>query len=97
MKKTVSFLNPEKKLIDEVVDWLCGSSKYESKIRLTPENTKALDHILVVVPTAQSARNLRFALASRAASDGGHGILPPLIAMPNTLLVENDIQIAARK
>jgi ATP-dependent helicase/nuclease subunit B len=94
MVKNVKFLNPQKKLIDEVVDWLCGSDKYESKIRTTPENAKSLSHILVVVPTAQSARNLRFALARRADSEGACGILPPIIAMANTLLLPEDVRIA---
>ena len=55
------FLNPGRKLVDEVVDWLCG------RVERDPSGARSLAHLMVVVPTAQSGRNLRLALAKKAA------------------------------
>jgi len=100
------FLNPKKKLVDEVVDWLCGTGaeakggKYAERIRTTPEGVHSLEHVLVVVPTAQSARNLRLALAKKAselkktAGWISEGLLPPKIAMANMLLTPLDARVA---
>ena len=87
MKPKREFLDPRKKLVEEVVDWLCGGGSHVSKIRSTPEGACSLAHVAVIVPTAQSARNLRFALAERAARDARGAILPPEITMANALLV----------
>lgn len=95
MKKNASYLDPKRKLVDETVDWLCGSDRYESRVRITPEGVRSLSHILVIVPTAQSARNLRYALARKAASCAARGgIVPPLISMPGALLEPRDVRIA---
>lgn len=94
VKRTTEYLNPRNKLVDEAVDWLCGSARFPSKMRSTPEGASSLEHLLVVVPTAQSARNLRLGLARRAAKLGLGGLLPPKIAMPNQLLVPSDVRVA---
>lgn len=88
------YLDPARKLVDETVDWLCGGGRYGSKIRETPEGALSLAHILVVVPTAQSGRNLRLALARKAAAAGRGAILPPAITMAGTLLEPADVRIA---
>ena len=70
------FLNPGRKLVDEVVDWLCG------RVERDPSGARSLAHLMVVVPTAQSGRNLRLALAKKAAENGWGGILPPHVVQP---------------
>ena len=70
------FLNPGRKLVDEVVDWLCG------RVERDPSGAWSLAHLMVVVPTAQSGRNLRLALAKKAAENGWGGILPPHVVQP---------------
>ena len=70
------FLNPSRKLVDEVVDWLCG------RVERDPSGVRSLAHLMVVVPTAQSGRNLRLALAKKAAEKGWGGILPPRVVQP---------------
>jgi len=57
MRQAVEFLNPRRKLVDEVVDWLCG------KVVTDAVGVRSLAHLMVVVPTAQSGRNLRLCLA----------------------------------
>lgn len=93
MKKI--FLSPERKLVDETVDWLCGCARFDSKIRKTPEGARSLAHILVVVPTAQSGRNLRLAIAKKAAAGECGAILPPKITMANALLETSDVRMAS--
>ncbi|MBO5940119.1 MAG: PD-(D/E)XK nuclease family protein [Kiritimatiellae bacterium] len=95
MKKNIIHLNPERKLTDEVVDWLCGGGGRDSKIRKTVEGTLSLAHVLVIVPTAQSARNLRLLLAMRAAEEGAGAIVPPKISMANMLLAPSDRRVAS--
>ena len=71
--------------MDEVVRWLCG------RVRIDASGAKSLAHILVVVPTAQSARSLRLALAE---SFGESGVLPPGTAMARDLLVDSASRVA---
>ena len=78
-------LNPGRRLVDEVVDWLCGSPCFSGRLKLTPEGARSLAHIMVVVPTAQSGRNLRLALARKFP---GSGLLPPQIVQPMQLVTE---------
>ena len=78
------FLNPGRKLVDEVVDWLCG------RVERDPSGARSLAHLMVVVPTAQSGRNLRLALAKKAAGNGWGGILPPRVVQPFHLIVPSD-------
>lgn len=94
MVKRIDYLNPRRTLVDETVDWLCGAQGRAGCIRKTPEGAWSLAHIMVIVPTAQSGRNLRLALARKAALLGRDGLLPPRIAMSNALLVPNGIRIA---
>ena len=77
-------LNPGRKLVDEVVDWLCG------RVERDPSGARSLAHLMVVVPTAQSGRNLRLALAKRAAEIGWGGILPPRVVEPFRLVIPAD-------
>lgn len=79
------FLNQNRKLLDEVADWLCGAGPYEGRgrIRRLPEGAEALDHVMVVVPTAQSGRNLRLAIARRFK---GRGVIPPRVVQPMQLV-----------
>lgn len=74
------FLDPGRKLVDEVVDWLCG------RVERDPSGARTLAHLMVVVPTAQSGRNLRLALAKKAAEKGWGGILPPRVVQPFRLV-----------
>lgn len=87
------FLNPKSRLLNEVVLWLCGNEFYKGRIK-NLDGAHSLSHILVVVPTAQSARNLRFALAKEAQNRGWGGILPPKIVMPNSLLEPTNVRVA---
>ena len=78
------FLNPGRRLVDEVVDWLCG------RVERDPSGAWSLAHLMVVVPTAQSGRNLRLALAKKAAEKGWGGILPPRVVQPIHLVRPSD-------
>jgi ATP-dependent helicase/nuclease subunit B len=84
--KRTAYLRPSKKLADEVADWLCGGNGYEGRVKTTPSGAKSLAHVLVVVPTAQSSRRLRLALAKRASIAGWGGLLPPCVSMSSALL-----------
>ena len=94
MARRTEFLDPRRKLVDEVVDWLCGSSVYAGCGEETPEGVRSLRHVMVVVPTAQSGRSLRLGLARAAARLGWGGVLPPKIVMPNALLQPMDVRVA---
>lgn len=94
MKRQTEYLDPRKKLVDEVVGWLCGTGRFPAKVRRTAEGAASLEHLLVVVPTAQSARNLRLGLAKKSAELKLGGLLPPRIAMPNMLLALPDVRVA---
>ena len=67
-------LRPERKPIEEIVDWLCG------RVRMDPGGAKSLAHLMVVVPTAQSGRRLRLGLAERLGA-----FVPPEIRLPPQL------------
>ena len=84
--KNIQYINPKIKLVDGVADWLCGANGFAGLVEDTPFGSKSLAHVLVVVPTAQSGRRLRFALAKRASEKGWGGVLPPVVAMTSTLL-----------
>ena len=94
MARRTEFLNPQRKLVDEVVDWLCGRSPYGGRVETTSEGVRSLRHVMVVVPTAQSGRSLRLGLARAAARLGWGGVLPPKIVMPNALLQPADVRVA---
>lgn len=83
------YLNPARKLVDEVADWLCG------KIETDDAGARSLAHVLVVVPTAQSGRSLRLRLAQRVAERfGGAGLVPPQVVQPMRLVVPRDDSLA---
>ena len=72
---TVQHLNASRKLLEEVAGWLARRA-------ITDESGAAsLAHLCVVVPTAQSGRNLRLALAKRFPN----GIVPPMVVQPMQL------------
>lgn len=89
------FLDPSRTLVEETVDWLCGGGPYASRVERTPEGAHSLAHELVVVPTAQSARTLRCALARAAAARGWGALVPPVVAMANDLLVPDGVAVAS--
>lgn len=88
MRSTI-YLNPTRKLVDEVADWLCGVGSYvgAGRVRQTPEGAYSLGHVMVVVPTSQSGRNLRLALAERFE---GRGLIPPRVVLPRQIVVSAD-------
>ncbi len=73
---TKEYLAPSKKLVDAVV---------ESLIKRGDANR--FDHLMVVVPTAESGRNLRLALAKAFPETG---VLPPRVVQPSRLLTPAD-------
>lgn len=79
------FLDPKRKLVDEVV------SRLVPRVRVDPSGAKSLGHILVVVPTAQSARSLRLALAEAFSPTG---VLPPRAEMASRLLEDDSAPVA---
>ena len=80
MNTTTAFLSPTKKLIDEVAVWL------KDRVRTDPAGAASLAHVLVVVPTAQSGRRLRLALAKQFMN----GLVPPMVVQPMRLAVPAD-------
>ena len=79
------YLDPGRKLVDEVVRWL------SCKVREDASGAKSLAHILIVVPTAQSARSLRLALAEAFSPCG---VLPPRTEMSSRLLTDDSATVA---
>ena len=79
------FLDPAKSLVSETVGWLAP------RVREDASGAKSLAHILVVVPTAQSARSLRLGLARAFAPAG---VLPTVISMPRDLLANGSSRVA---
>ena len=59
MQRKIAYLNPGKKLVEETADWL------SDRVIDDASGAKSLARFCVVVPTAQSGRNLRLALAKR--------------------------------
>jgi hypothetical protein len=92
--KSVQYIDPKIKLVDGVADWLCGENGWAGLVEDLPSGSKSLAHVLVVVPTAQSGRRLRFALAKRASEKGWGGVLPPVVAMTSALLNEGRPDVA---
>ena len=63
-----------------------------SRVRILPSGATSLAHVCAVVPTAQSGRRLRRALAERFGA-----LVPPLVKTPYGLLLdENDPSLAGR-
>ncbi len=82
-RESPRFLNPEKKLVDEVVAYLTRRTKADGRDNF-------FDHLMVVVPTAESGRNLRLALAKAFL---GYGVVPPHVVQPVHLLKPADTNI----
>lgn len=80
MDTNTDFLNPGNKLVDEVADWLAARAVDD------PAGAKSLARFCVVVPTAQSGRNLRLALARRFEN----GLVPPMAKLPMQLAAPAD-------
>ncbi|MBR3921489.1 MAG: hypothetical protein IKJ45_00100, partial [Kiritimatiellae bacterium] len=93
--KNIQYIDPKIKLADGVSDWLCGENGWTGLVEDTPSGSKSLAHVLVVVPTAQSGRRLRFALAKRASEKGWGGVLPPVVAMTSSLLNGDSPDVAS--
>ncbi len=70
-----SFLSPKRPLLDETVDFLAG------RARTLASGAKSLAHLAVIVPTAQSGRRLREALAKRFGA-----VVPPAVMTPPVLV-----------
>ena len=80
------FLDPDRLLAREVALWLCGDAgRFPGRITIV-DGARSLSHVMVVVPTAQSGRNLRLALAQEAARRGWGALIPPKTAMASQLL-----------
>ena len=80
-------LDPKRLLVDEIARWLAG------RVREDESGAKSLAHVLVVVPTAQSARSLRLAIAEAWSPAG---VLPPKTAMAKDLLSGDDARVATK-
>lgn len=88
MVRDTIYLDPLRKLVEVTADWLCG------RVRDDPGGAKSLSHMMVIVPTAQSGRNLRLALAKRASDNGWGGLLAPLVTMSSSVLQMKDARVA---
>ena len=63
-----------------------------AKVRTDPSGAKSLAHVCVVVPTAQSGRRLRLALAERLGA-----LVPPCVKTPLAMLLDaDDATVAGR-
>lgn len=95
MHPATEYIDPRAKLVDEVAAWLCGRAPsagrrgYAGRVRADPSGAESLAHVMVVVPTAQSGRNLRLALA-RSRRFAGRGLVPPRVVQPMQLVVPAD-------
>lgn len=96
MSKEIHFLDPAERLAEAVVDYLFDQSREDSLLEKTPEGAYSLASCLIVVPTAQSGRNLRLSIAQKAAELGYGGILSPVISMPANLLTTPDERVATK-
>ena len=56
-----------------------------AEVKATPSGAKSLAHVAAVVPTAQSGRRLRLALARKYGA-----IVPPEIKLPEQLVIDTD-------
>lgn len=84
MATFADYLNPRRKLVDAVAEWLCG------RVVKTPSGAHTLDHLMVIVPTSQAGRNLRLTLARKAAEKGWGGLVPPRVVLPFHLVAVAD-------
>ena len=73
-------LDPKRKFVEAVAETVAA------RARTTPAGAVSLAHVMVIVPTAESGRRLRLALARRFA----HGCVPPTVKMPSLLLASGE-------
>ena len=85
MRKVEAF-DARRKAVDAVADFVAARS------RLDASGAASLAHLLVVVPTAESGRRLRHALARRFPA----GVVPPLVRTPAHLVDLSAPDIAGR-
>ena len=83
--RTVTF-DASRKAVDAVADWLAARARDDAS------GAPSLAHLLVVVPTAQSGRRLRHALARRFPS----GLVPPRVLTPAHLVDLSAPDVAGR-
>ena len=84
-RRTVTF-DASRKAVDAVADWLAARARDDAS------GAPSLAHLLVVVPTAQSGRRLRHALARRFPS----GLVPPRVLTPAHLVDLSAPDVAGR-
>ena len=84
--RRIEKFDARKKAVDAIADWLAA------RVRSDAAGVPSLSHVLIVVPTAQSGRRLRHALARRFAK----GIVPPMVKMPAHLVDLSAPDIAGR-
>jgi len=84
--RRVETFDARRKAVDAVADFLAARARSDAA------GVKSLAHILVVVPTAQSGRRLRHALARRFPA----GVVPPLVRTPAHLVDLSAPDIAGR-
>ena len=63
-----------------------------AEVKVTPSGAKSLAHVVTVVPTAQSGRRLRLALARKFGA-----IVPPEIKLPEQLVLDTSDQTLASR
>ncbi len=71
-KRTIVEVDSKRKFVAAAADWLAA------RVRTGADGAASLAHLMVVVPTAQSGRRLRLALARHFAS----GLIPPVVRVP---------------
>ena len=86
MERRTETFDASRKAVDAVADWLA------QRARADPSGAQSLAHLMVVVPTAQSGRRLRHALALRF----GNGVVPPRVTLPAMLVDVSADDIAGR-
>ena len=86
MHRKTEIYDAGRKAVDAVSDFLAVRSRKDAA------GADSLAHVLVVVPTAQSGRRLRLALARRFPS----GLVPPRVATPSQLVEVDAEGVAGR-
>lgn len=81
----IEYLDPKVKPLDDI------ARRLAAKVRVLPSGAKSLAHILAIVPTAESGRRLRAALARIL-----HAAVPPHVVMPASLVVDDAEDVAGR-
>ena len=85
MECRTEYLDVRRPFVETAAEWLCRNVREEAS------GAKSLAHLLVVVPTAQSGRRLRFALADRLGA-----LVPPTVLIPPGLLAPEAPDVAGR-